>query len=88
MDQTKIIGLDLLRNPNKLVRKKNSFVNKQVKKPLPNIEPKTFDEKFKEEMIRKIREFKLPLETYENTDPLKIQIEACYYLYKNRTNKK
>lgn len=87
MDHTKIIGLDLLRNPNKLVKKKNMFIRKQGNLP-KNVPEKTFDQKFKEEMINKIRDFKLPLENYEQADPLKIQIEACYYLYQNRNRMK
>ena len=85
--ETKIIGLDLLRNPQKFGKKKLPMnIDKKIDKKIDTKKEITLEESFKKIMIEKINTFKVPLENYEKSDPFKTQLEACYYMYKYGSN--
>lgn len=86
MSDTKIVGLDLLRNPKNTRKRDSAFslVKKKVDSK-PPVDNDSIETKFKKHMIKAINEFKLPLELYEKNDPIKIHLESCWYFY-NKNN--
>lgn len=90
--ENKIIGLDLLQNPQKKkrtsknIRKQGSNENNNDsnhKKPV-KLDPQT---QFKHFMNDKLNSFKLPLENFEKSDPFKIHLESCYYFWRKQKQK-
>jgi hypothetical protein len=88
MDEVKIIGLDLLHNPQKTKKKKkteSSSKNKidveKHKKDYKNTSSVTPMDKFKILMKAKIEQCSIPLEKYEKSDPYKIHLESCFYYF-------
>lgn len=86
IDQTKVIGLDLLRNPRNTRRVGTPKSNKIKQKIEEEINPDSIEVKFKKHMKQLIDNFKLPLESYEKNDPIKINLESCWYFYSKNSS--
>lgn len=80
----KIIGLDLLSNPSKTKKfSKGVVLSKSTEKPKKK-KPTDIEAEFKLYMHELIDNFNHPLKTHEKTDPIRIQLESCFYFFNKK----
>lgn len=74
----KIVGLELLQNPQK--SKKTGFSYQVVSEPKDSLVHTEIDT-FRNMIMCKLSDFQLPLRPFDRSDPIMVLLEAGYYQY-------